>query len=171
MSNTTELPLSLSKANLELQVKLVKLLQENSQKWLDFGYRLINDGIAESDNTVQNLLKAENWQKLATLPADAFWTQIQQRFGDSQAVFQIVIDAQTTLANGLQDAVQTWQKETLEAYGSAAQATTFTDVPWGNLFKQSAWNDVFKPWQQLLSGFNVPAATSKPAPAKKEASK
>lgn len=142
MNNLSELPLSLYKANLELQVKIGKLIQESGREWLDFGYRLINDGIAESNAEVDELLKTGDWEKLAALPAESFWRQVQQRFGDSQAAAQIAIGAQTAFASGLQDALKAWQKETAEALGDNPLAAPLGDP---------AWADLLKPWAQLLA--------------------
>lgn len=152
MSNKTDLPLNLYKANLELQARVTRLAQQNGQQWLEFGHRLLGDGIADSDATVAELLKADNWQNLATLPADAFWRQLQQRFGDTQAVAQIAISAQTAFAQGLQQAVQAWQKEAGEAIG----ANSLTITP------GSAWSELFKPLEQALQPAK-PAAASKGA--------
>ena len=101
MSDISKLPLNLYKANLGLQVKLGRLFQESGRQWIDYGYRLVNDGIVESNAEAEALLTAEDWQKLATLPAESFWRQLQQRFGDSQAVAQIAVTAQTDFARGL----------------------------------------------------------------------
>ncbi|MFT3761332.1 MAG: phasin family protein [Pseudoxanthomonas sp.] len=169
MSNANELPLNLYKANLELQARLGKLLQESSRQWIDYGYRLVNDGIAESNAEIDELLQTEDWQKLATLPAESFWRQLQQRFGDSQAVMQIAAAAQTDFARGLQEAVQAWQKETAEAFGESPLASF-------------DWPESFQPWESLLqnpfAAAPPPAAAStarksaaKKAPAKKPATK
>ena len=72
MSNET-IPLNLFKANLELQLRLQRLMQENGQQWLENATRAGKDGIAESGTEIESLLKAQNWQELATLPAQAFW--------------------------------------------------------------------------------------------------
>lgn len=152
MSNTTDLPLNLYKANLELQTKVTRLAQQNLQQWLEWGNRLLGDGIADSDATVAGLLKAKNWQDVATLPADAFWRQLQQRFGDSQAAAQIAISTQTAFAQGLQEAVQAWQKEAAEALGTTSLATT----------QGSAWSELFKPLEQILQPAK-PAVASKGA--------
>lgn len=150
MSDISKLPLNLYKANLGLQVKLGRLFQESGRQWIDYGYRLVNDGIVESNAEAEALLTAEDWQKLATLPAESFWRQLQQRFGDSQAVAQIAVTAQTDFARGLQEAVKAWQKETVQALGNTALALPPGAAPWANLFK---------PWQQLLQA----AATDTPA--------
>lgn len=151
MSDISKLPLNLYKANLGLQVKLGRLFQESGRQWIDYGYRLVNDGIVESNAEAEALLTAEDWQKLATLPAEAFWRQLQQRFGDSQAAAQIAITAQTGFAHGLQEAVQAWQQQTAGVLGEVAPAAlSGGDSPWANLFK---------PWQQLLQA----AATDTPA--------
>lgn len=151
MSDISKLPLNLYKANLGLQVKLGRLFQESGRQWIDYGYRLVNDGIVESNAEAEALLTAEDWQKLATLPAESFWRQLQQRFGDSQAAAQIAITAQTGFAHGLQEAVQAWQQQTAGVLGEVAPAAlSGGDSPWANLFK---------PWQQLLQA----AATDTPA--------
>ena len=62
MSNANTLPLDLYKANLELQVRIGKLFQEGGKQWLDYGYRLASDGIAESDAEIAQLLQSEDWQ-------------------------------------------------------------------------------------------------------------
>ena len=150
-SDISKLPLNLYKANLGLQVKLGRLFQESGRQWIDYGYRLVNDGIVESNAEAEALLTAEDWQKLATLPAESFWRQLQQRFGDSQAVAQIAVTAQTDFARGLQEAVQAWQQQTAGVLGEVAPAAlSGGDSPWANLFK---------PWQQLLQA----AATDTPA--------
>ena len=151
MSDISKLPLNLYKANLGLQVKLGRLFQESGRQWIDYGYRLVNDGIVESNAEAEALLTAEDWQKLATLPAESFWRQLQQRFGDSQAVAQIAVTAQTDFARGMQEAVQAWQQQTAGVLGEVAPAAlSGGDSPWANLFK---------PWQQLLQA----AATDTPA--------
>lgn len=154
MSDISKLPLNLYKANLGLQVKLGRLFQESGRQWIDYGYRLVNDGIVESNAEAEALLTAEHWQKLATLPAESFWRQLQQRFGDSQAVAQIAVTAQTDFARGLQEAVKAWQKETVQALGNTALALPPGAAPWAELFK---------PWEQFLP---KPAAGDA-APAKK----
>ena len=84
MSNET-IPLNLFKANLELQLRLQRLVQENGQQWLENATRAGKDGIAESGAEIESLLKAQNWQELATLPAQAFWRQFQYHVGGAQA--------------------------------------------------------------------------------------
>ncbi len=153
MNTKTELPLELYKANLELQARVNKLIQETGEQWLDLGHRLIGDGIAESNAEIEEVLKADDWQSLATLPAESFWRQVQQRFGDAQAVTQIAVVAQNTFASGLQDAIRTWQQETAQTLGG------ITGLP-----GTDALNEMFKPWQALLQA-SVPAAAERSAPA------
>ncbi|MEL1263798.1 phasin family protein [Pseudoxanthomonas putridarboris] len=152
MSGKTELPLSLFKANIELQTRINRLAQQGGQQWLDLSNRLLGDGIAESNAEIEELLKTEDWQTLATLPAESFWRQLQQRFGDSQAAVQIAVSAQTAFANGLQEALRAWQKETAEALGSGGiPGAPFAD----------AWEKMFAPWEQL---FQAAASASADAP-------
>lgn len=141
MKKMSELPLNLYKSNLELQLKIGKLIQESGREWFDFGHRLIDDGIAESKAEVDELLKTGDWEKLTALPAESFWRQVQQRFGDSQAAAQIAIGAQAAFASGLQEALEAWQKETTQALG---------ENPFAGSLGDGAWADLLKPWEQLL---------------------
>lgn len=142
MSINTDLPLNLHKANLELQLRLGRLLQENQRKWLELGSRALGESIAESSAELEQVLKTQDWQALATLPGETFWRQLQQRFGDSQAVTQIAVSAQTAFATGLQEALQAWQKETAQALGGVADVNTFT----------STVNGMLQQWNQFWPG-------------------
>ncbi len=68
MSNVSQTPLALSKANLQLWTRMLKLLQEQGRQAVDFGGHLADDGIKESTATIDLLKQAEDWQGLATLP-------------------------------------------------------------------------------------------------------
>lgn len=148
MSNVTDPSLNLFKANLELQVKLAKLIQESNRQWLNFEGHLVDDSIAGSDALSEQLLQTEDWQKLASLPAETLVRVWQQRFGNTQALTQETFNAQTALARGIQDALHAWQQQIVMALGNSPSVV----VPQGN----PAWADLFKPWQQL---WQQPATT------------
>lgn len=59
MSNET-IPLNLFKANVELQLRLQRLMQENGQQWLENATRAGSESIAESGAEIESLLKAQN---------------------------------------------------------------------------------------------------------------
>ena len=71
MTNQSDLPLNLYKANTELQLRVVKLVMENWKKWLELSSRAVDDGIAESQARVEQLLKAQDWTSLAASAAVA----------------------------------------------------------------------------------------------------
>ncbi|MQU09546.1 phasin family protein [Pseudomonas helleri] len=148
MSTENTIPLNLFKANLELQLRINRLLQENSQRWLDIASRAGTESVAESNAELENLLKANNWQALATLPGESFWRQLQQRIGDAQASAQVAISAQTAFTTGLQQAIQGWQKANIEAVGGGVDAT----LPFNDLFKQ--WGAV---WASATASDGKPA--------------
>lgn len=131
------LPMNLFKANLELYLRIGRLLQEYNRRWLEIASRASSDGIAESGAQIENLLKSNNWQALATLPSEAIWRQFQQRFGDVQATAQIAVSAQTAFTTDLQQAIHSWQKATIEAAGSDTDVTQ----PFNDLFKQ--WSSMW----------------------------
>lgn len=149
MDNTTALVFNLSTTNLALQARLAKLIQESNQQWFEFACRQVSDGIAAGNTEVDDLLKVGDWQKLAALPAEMVLRQLQQHVGDGPTVAETAVDAQTAFVKGLQDALQTWQRETARALGGAAFSNPFGD---------SAWVELLKPWQQWLSA-NMGAAT------------
>ena len=132
MSNET-IPPNLFKANLELQLRLQRLMQENGQQWLENAARAGKDGIAESGAEIESLLKAENWQELATLPAQTFWRQFQHHVGGAQALTQVAIKNQTSFTQGLQKAIQDWQKSVTQAVGQGDAVLPFQDMfkQWG----------------------------------------
>lgn len=139
------LPLALFKANLELQLRINRLLQESSHHWLEAASRASSEAIAETDANIEDLLKAGNWQALATLPSEVFWRKFQQQVGDTQASRQTAISAQTAFTSGLQQAIQAWQKNILEAVGSGTAASS----PFDDLFKQ--WEAV---WASAIDSAN-----------------
>ncbi|MGT2509376.1 hypothetical protein [Cupriavidus basilensis] len=87
MSSTSELPRGLYKANVALQVRLVKLQQESSQRWRDDSNRLINNAIDVCSSAAQSLMNSCDWQKMPMLPADSFRDLAQQRIGESPSHF------------------------------------------------------------------------------------
>jgi len=121
MSNET-IPLNLFKANLELQLRLQRLVQENGQQWLENATRAGKDGIAESGAEIESLLKAQNWQR-----------QFQYHVGGAQALTQVAIKNQTTFTQGLQIAIQDWQKSVTQAVGQGDAVLPFQDIfkQWG----------------------------------------
>ncbi len=147
MNDVTAVPLQLHRANLELQARIGRLLQDSGSQWLDFAQRLAGDGIAEHNAELAGLLQAGDWQKLATLPVDLFWRQLQQRVGDSQEAAQIAVNAQAAFASGLQAAVQAWLQDTTNALAAAGNGTVdeATLAQWRGL--QDAWAALLQPGQ------------------------
>lgn len=132
MFTDNAVPLALLKANLELQLRVAQLLHENSQRWLELSSRFSREGINEYKTDIGNLAQAENWQTFVVLPADTFWRQLQKRFVDSQDARKVAVDAQSAFTQGLQQAIQAWQKATT---GCLDPATAKLPVP-----------DFFKSW-------------------------
>jgi len=133
MNAQSDFPFGLLRAGIELHLRVTKLLHENGQRWVELGSRVSKEGIEEYQSELENLLHTDNWQRLATLPSEAFWRQFQQRFADNQTAVQTAIEAQAAFTHGLQQALQTWQQETAGNAGSASAALPFTDFfkSWG----------------------------------------
>ncbi|WP_372016362.1 phasin family protein [Pseudoxanthomonas sp. 10H] len=140
MTPSAALPLALYRANVDLQVRIGELVQAGSRHWLEFGQRLVSDGLVENGTGLQEIFQAQDWRRLLALPADAFWRQMQQRFGDQQAAAQLAVATQAAFARDLQDALARWQRETIEAMDQAGlgQAVPAFDADWMALFGQGA---------------------------------
>lgn len=136
MNNPAALPIALYRANLALQARIGELVQAGGRHWLEYGQRLLDDGLVENQAELKQILHAQDWQKLAALPADTFWRQMQQRFGDQQAAAQIAVATQSAFARDLQDAFIRWQHEVIEAMDQAGlgQAVPAFDADWTRLF-------------------------------------
>jgi len=161
MKGQTALPQALYQANLELQARIADLLQDSSRQWLEFGQRLVEEGVLEG-NAGLEALGRQDWQKLASLPVDAFWRQLQQRFGDQQAAAQVSVAVQAAFARGLQDAMRDWRRDTAAALDEASLGFPVDNPMWGALFQ--GW-DAFPPG--LVPGFpgHVPPAPPTASPA------
>ncbi|MCD9007107.1 phasin family protein [Luteimonas sp. XNQY3] len=151
MRDATELPLRLIQANLELQLRIAALIQENGRQWSELAGRAVGDGRVEQDAELRDLLRTQDWQALAALPANAFWRQMQQRIGDGQELARVAVGAQNAFTDGLVDALRAWQDKTAEVLASSSNATT-----------DEAWRALAEPWERLLSAFAPPAGSGKP---------
>ena len=71
MSNET-IPLNLFKANLELQLRIQRLMQENGQQWLENATRAGKDGITESGAEIESRSRrrtGRSWQRCPHKPS------------------------------------------------------------------------------------------------------
>jgi hypothetical protein len=119
MDSPLSLPWRLHQANLALRLDFGRLLQENARRWAGCRWPLCGQVVAAQAAEARALRAAHDWPGLATLPADAFWRQLQVRLREGQALAQVAITAQTAIANGLQQALRTWRKDSAAALGEA----------------------------------------------------
>jgi hypothetical protein len=164
MKDPTALPLALYRANSELQSRLAELVQDSALMWLEFGQRMINEGLVDGSSDVQEMLRTQDWQKLLSLPADAFWRQLQQRFGDHQAAAEIALAAQAGFAQGVQEALQAWQRDTVAALDEAGLASAAPAF-------DPAWANVFEGWDAWLHPHGVAAAGASDGAARRPATR
>ncbi|MCD9095378.1 hypothetical protein LU699_06805 [Luteimonas fraxinea] len=169
MQEVTLLPFQLYRANLELQLRICKLLQEGGRHWLELSEHLSRDGIVETDTELRALLESGDWQSLSALPADSLGRLFQQRLGDGQAALQTAIRAQNIFAEGLQSALSSWQRATTEVLPAAAEADVWTNGPWAPLL--GAWAAPLTAGARAQKAHADVAATSAAQPAKRPARK
>ena len=127
MAPASDLPLTLWQANLDLQLRIARLLQENGREWLDMGLRAVGEGAFEFDAETRALWRGGDWQALAALPVETLWRQLEQRVGDGQALAQVALSTQDTFARGLASALQDWQTHVARALAAsgAGEASPF----------------------------------------------
>jgi hypothetical protein len=142
--STETFSLDLYKANVELQLRLTRLLQESSHQWLEAVKSASAENIAEITAEIERLLHTANWQSLITLPSASFWRLFQQRTGDTQLVNQIALKNQAVFTGGLQQALESWQKSVTSAVGGADAGLPLQDI-----FKQreAVWHNATQPKQ------------------------
>src|SRR5690606_18182592 len=85
MDKTSNLPMALLKANLDLQARLGELLQQGGRQWLEQGTRTAGESAAQFQAEAARLLQAGDWQGLAALPMETFWRQAGQQAGEGDA--------------------------------------------------------------------------------------
>lgn len=158
MPAAPDLPMALWKANLDLQLRIGRLLQDSARDWMDLGTRAAGEGAAEFDAEVRRLLHAGDWQALAALPVEAFWRQAEQRVGDGQDLNQRVLRAQEDFVRGLAEALGDWQSRLAAAWPGTAPVAGMPD-PGG------AWTDLLRGWQAALADLMPGAAGARPRAA------
>ena len=162
MAPASDLPLALWQANLDLQLRIARLLQDNGREWLDMGLRAVGEGAFEFDAETRALWRGGDWQALAALPVETLWRQLEQRVGDGQALAQVALNAQDAFANGLASALRDWQAQVTRALADAGA---------GEESPLEAWQAAFTPWREALAQAGAPAAPAasaarEPAPPK-----
>lgn len=159
MTDISKLPLELYEANLELQTRLGRLLQESSAQWIQYGQELAHEASDSFQAEFQELLNTKDPLQLATLSTASFWRHLERHFGNNQTLVQTALERQAHLAHEVQDAVSAWQERT-----SAVLTAGWTP---NVLIDATAWGSLFRPWEQLLKASAQQATTKGKRSARK----
>lgn len=124
----SELPIYLYKANAQLQLQITRLLQESGHQWLEAMQQISADGVSETSSRIQGLQRAADWQSLTALPYEVFQRLYQGRVGDAQAVGQTAAKSQAAFADGLRQALATWQESVSEAFDASGDTASFAQL-------------------------------------------
>jgi len=136
-------PSELYKANIELQQRIIELLQECGGNWMAAVQQFGMGGTSDSTAQIEGRLRAADWQSLATLPSEVLWPAFQSRLNDVQVANQIALKNQISFATGLQQALRNWHETVFEAFGTAVEAgDLFTH--WGAPWPQAVTTDANK---------------------------
>lgn len=125
-------PIHLYKANAQLQLQITRLLQESGQQWLEAMQQISAGGVLETTSRIHGLQQAADWQALATLPVEVFQRLFQGRVGDAQAVANAAAKSQAVFADGLRQALVTWQESVSATFGASGDTASFAQLfqPW-----------------------------------------
>lgn len=121
------LPLSLYRANSELQLRIARLLQDNGHRWLNTVRAPQAGAMADSAGEIGALLQSAHWQSLATLPLDSFWRLLQARPMQSGSLHQRIIEDQAAFTRELQLAIDDWRNSVMAAMSMEGTQTEAPD--------------------------------------------
>lgn len=122
ISIDTQVPITLSKAQLALCLRTLALLQQGRQQWLDQALKTIGENMEETRTETAQLLQSEDWQALAALPGHATWRLMHRQMAGLQATVQTALSNQTQFTAGWQQALGAWQQESAKALSFAGTA-------------------------------------------------
>jgi len=122
----TKTPLALYKANLDLALRVGRLLSEHRRQWARQGLARVDEAVNRTLRESERALAAGDWEQLSKLPGDGFWASIQADADALQASTDAAIAQQSSFANGLQEAVDAWQAACGEAIREAGVALPTT---------------------------------------------
>lgn len=123
-----ELPIQLYKANAQLQLQITRLLQESGHHWLTALQQMNTGHMLDTATRMQGLQQAADWQALATLPAEVFWRLCQGQVGSGREVGEAAAKSQTAFADGLREALVTWQAAVTEAFNANGDQDAATQL-------------------------------------------
>src|SRR5690554_3358165 len=161
MTDASNLPLALYKANLELWLRIGQLLEDNREQWTGVLAQELDQRMAEAGRSAGDAGAAPGWQSsLAMMPGNELWRLAEQQVSDLQALAQTASGNQMTFVNGFQQALEEWQEATASAFGEAAGDVELPAQPFQGL------HDTFEQLSNaLLSGMGALAPAARTAPA------
>lgn len=118
--STETFPVNLYRANLELQLRVVQLLQDGRQRWLEAAQQRNTDAMAKTKAEIEGLSQAVSLQSFVTLPADTVGRLFQAGMSGTQTMNEIAMKNQMEFTAGLQHALQDWQKGVTQLFGNSA---------------------------------------------------
>lgn len=130
------LALSLYKANIEFQLRIINLLQVSGHQWLASVQQTSAEYVSQTKAKIDSLVQSASWPELATLPSESFWRVFQQQSSDVQLANQLAVKNQAIFASGLQQALDSWQKSVVAVVGDSRSALPMQDVfnQWGEMW-------------------------------------
>ena len=159
MTDASNLPLALYKANLELWLHLGQLLKDNREQWMGLLTRELEQRMSEARRGAGNVPAAADLPSRAMLPGSELWRIAEQQVSDLQALAQTASGNQMAFVNGFQQALEEWQQATASAFGEAAGDVELPAQPFQGL------HDTFEQLSNArLSGRGALGAAAAPAP-------
>lgn len=157
MTDASNLPLALYKANLELWLRMGQLLEENRGQWMGLLASELEQRMSEARRSAGDVQAARDWPSMAMLPGSELWRIAEQQVSDLQALAQTASGNQMTFVNGFQQALEEWQQATASAFGEAASGVALPAQPFQGL------HDTFEQLSSaLMSGMGALTPSAAP---------
>ncbi|GAB7549539.1 phasin family protein [Cupriavidus sp. CuC1] len=123
MTDQTDVPLALFTANCEAGLRVLTLMQESRQRFLELQLDAVRKDIEILHEAGAQLANAGDFSTLSTLPATFLRSQAEHYAQRMQAWMSLTIHNQTAMVEQLREAGETWQRcqaATLQQAGSTA---------------------------------------------------
>lgn len=84
--STENFPVNLYKTNLELQLRIMQLLQDNRHRWLEGAQQRNTDAMAKTKTEIEGLSQAVGLQSLVTMPTNTAGYLFQTCMSSAQGI-------------------------------------------------------------------------------------
>jgi len=116
--NMEAFPTNIYKCNIELQLRIIQLMQECRQRWLESAQQRNSEALAKTESELDVLSQATDLPSIVALRSETFGRLFQACISGTQTMNDTTLKDQAEFAAGLQQALQNWQKAVSDQLGN-----------------------------------------------------